>query len=186
MSLKLENENLSEKLEFWLEHADHFQKITVSFIHKEIFRTFAGLSASFECLYKKGMTRCEDDNLHSRMKYAINITIFRWHILPFIVGVGLILSGNVWLLLVLLIGWIFSFMLIPVSKVEFLLAITSGWFYGGLIFSYFSSNSNLWYYTIRIMGVVFMFIVWMIINVIFLFPYLRYHSGYDKYKSSHY
>jgi len=177
--------NLNEKLKLWLEQTGNFQKITVSIIHKAIIRTWASLSAGRDSLYQEGMTRCEVDNFQNRIMYAMNIIIFRWHILPFIVGVGLILSGSLWPLLVLPIAWILSIMpFFPFSTVGLLIAIVSGWIYGGLIFSYFSSTSNLWYYISRIMGVSFMFLVWLIIFVIFLFPYLRYLYGYGKYKSS--
>lgn len=138
-------DNLNEKLELWLEQAGEFQKIAVSIIHKKIIRTFASLSTGRDYLYQEvGTERCESDNDHNRIMNAMNIIIFRWCILPFIVGVGLILSGNLWLILVLPIAWILSFaVFFPFATVEFLLVIVSGWVYGGLILSYFSSTCTV-------------------------------------------
>lgn len=156
---------LNEKLKLWLEQAGHFQKITVSIIHKEIMRTWAGLSAGRDGLYKNGFPRCEQGgNFLDRTMHSIYMVIFRWHILPFIVGVGLILSGNLWLILLLPIAWILSCMpFFPFFIVMYLLIIVTGWIYGGLIFSYFSSTSKLWYYASCALGVVFTFIAYIII-----------------------
>jgi len=142
--------NLNKKLKMWLEQASNFQKITVSIIHKAIIREWASLSAG------------RDDYLRS-----MHIITFRWHVLPFIVGVGLILSGSLWLILILPAAWILSFVpFFPYFIVMYLLVIVSGWIYGGLIFSYFSFTSKLWYYASRAMGVLFMFIACTIIVAI--------------------
>jgi len=102
-----------------------------------------------------------------RLRGLMYATVFQWHILPFIVGVGLILSGSLWLVLILPAAWILSFApFFPYFIVMYLLVIVSGWVYGGLIFSYFSSTSKLWYYASRAMGVLFMFISCTIIMAI--------------------
>ena len=98
--------------------------------------------------------------------YAIHTTIFQWHILPFIVGVGLILSGSLWLILVLPVAWILSILPGISFIVKYLLFIVSGWVYGGLIFSYFDSTSQLWYWASRVLGVVFMNMAYAIIMVL--------------------
>ncbi|MBA7660787.1 hypothetical protein ES703_68793 [subsurface metagenome] len=159
-------DNLNEKLKLWLEQAGHFQKIPVSIMHKAIIRACFSLSAGRDYIRQMGAPRCDQlDNFLGRVMYSMYIITFRWYILPFIVAVGLILSGSLWVILVLPIAWILS---VPpfFSFFMYLLVIVSGWVYGGLIFSYFSSTSKLWYYTSRAMGVVFMFIACTIIMAI--------------------
>jgi len=43
-----------------------------------------------------------------RMRGLMYATVFQWHILPFIVGVGLITSGKLLVIIVLPIAWILS------------------------------------------------------------------------------
>jgi len=165
-------DNLNEKLKLWLEQAGNFQKITVPIIGRAIIRTWAGLSAGRDGLYKNGFPRCEEgDNFLDRTMYSIYMVMFRWHILPFIVGVGLILSGNLWLILLLPIAWILSCVpFFPYVIVMYLLVIVTGWIYGGLAFSYFSSTSKLWYWACRAMGSLFMVIAYIIIMTIIGLP----------------
>ncbi|MGD2095745.1 MAG: hypothetical protein PVH77_12130, partial [Phycisphaerales bacterium] len=134
----------SENLEFWLERTlEEVQKrMAGSIIHREIFRTFRGLSISRDYIYQNlEMESCEEfDNFHSRITDAIRITTYRWCILPFIVGGGLILSGSLWWILVLPIAWIVTFDKFCRFAVHVLLLV--GWLYGGLIFSYSPSTSK--------------------------------------------
>lgn len=151
-------DNLNEKLKLWLEQTGNFQKITVSIIHKAIIRAWASLSAGRDYIRQMGGPRCDQlDNFHNRIMYSMYIITFRWHILPFIVGVGLILSGSLWLILVLPVAWILS--VAPFfSIVMFLLVIVSGWVYGGLVYNRFYSGSGLWYYVSSGVGVLCMFL----------------------------
>ena len=165
----------SEKLEFWLERTlEEVQKqMAGSIIHREIFRTFRGLSISRDSLYQNlGTERCESDIFQSRIIDAIRITIFRWCNIPFIVGGGLILSGSLWWILLLPIAWIVTFSpFCQVNIYAFLMAAVSGWLYGGLIFSYLPSTSKLWYGASHAMGVVFMFTALLVIEIILWFPH---------------
>jgi hypothetical protein len=149
-------DNLHEKFEMWLEQAGSFQKITVSIIYKVIIKTFCSISA--------GSDRA--DYFKNRIIYSMYMTILRWYILPFIVGIGLILSGSLWMILVLPVAWILSTVpFFPFFIVTGLIVII-GWIYGGLIFSYFSSTSKFWHYISCAMGVVFLVISCIIIEVI--------------------
>ncbi|MBW8039265.1 MAG: hypothetical protein FVQ85_04630 [Planctomycetes bacterium] len=151
-------DNLNEKLKLWLEKAGDFQKITVSIMHKTIIRKWDALSAGRDYIRQMGAPRCDKlDNFHNQIVYAMYTIIFRWHILPFIIGVGLILSGSLWLILVLAVAWILS---VPpfFFIVEFLLVIVSGWVYGGLVYNRFYSGSGLWYYVSSGVGVLCMFL----------------------------
>jgi hypothetical protein len=162
-------DNLDEKLKLWLEKAGNFQKLTVPIIYRSIIRTWDALSAGRDGLLKEvGQAKDEQiDNFNNRVSYSMYIITFRWHILPFIVGVGLILSGNLWLVLLLPIAWILSIApFFPFFIVMWLLVIVSGWIYGGLLFSYFDSTSKLWYWASCAIGVLFMFLACTIIMAI--------------------
>ena len=43
-----------------------------------------------------------------RLRGLMYATVFQWHILPFIVGMGLVISGNLWVLLTIPVVWILS------------------------------------------------------------------------------
>lgn len=166
-------DNLNEKLEFWFEQAMKFPNIAVSIIHAEIFRAFKGLSAGRKVYYQGlEMESLETDNLYNRIIHAMRLTIFRWRVVPFIVGIGLILSGSLWWILLLPIAWMVTFYpFCQVGPCAFLLAIVSGWIYGGLIFSHLSSTSKLWYCASHAIGIVFVVMVLVILELILWFPY---------------
>lgn len=103
-----------------------------------------------------------------RMRGLMYATVFQWHVLPFIVGLGLIFSGNLMVILVLPIAWILS-TFFP-KFFMFVFPLITGWFNGGLVYSYFYTDSKLWYYASSAMGVLFMFIVCTIITAIVTTP----------------
>ena len=113
------------------------KELSVSVIHREILRTFKGLSIGRGFLRQElPKESFEFDTLRNRIIDAVQITIFRWCDLNFFVGLGLILSGSLWWIVVLAIAWIVTFG--PFCQVGFyrcLMATIGGWFYGGLIFS---------------------------------------------------
>jgi hypothetical protein len=171
-------DNLHEKLKMWLEQSGNFQKITVSILYKEIIRACRAINAGRDSIRqseewaKMGEPRCEQaDNFPNRTMYAMYTIIFRWHILPFIVGVGLILSESLWLILVLPVAWILSIApFFPFFIAMYLLFIVSGWVYGGLVYSRFFSGSRIWYYVSSGVGVLCMFLVYIVIIAIMAMP----------------
>ena len=71
----------------------------------------------------------------SRRGGLVYATVFQWHILPFIVGIGLIISGSLWVILVLPVAWILS-IFFP-NFFMFVFPLVTGWVHGGLIYSRF-------------------------------------------------
>jgi hypothetical protein len=163
------------KLLFWREKAlgEVEEQFAGSIIHREIFRTFRGLSISRDVLGRElGTERFEFDNSRNRIIDAVRITIFRWCNLPFFVGLGLILSGSLWWILVLPIAWIVTFKpFCQVGIYTILMVTVGGWLNGNLIFSYFPSTSKLSYVASHAMGVVFMFMALLVIEIILWFPH---------------
>lgn len=159
---------------FWREKTlgEVEEQFAGSIIHREIIRTFRGLSISRDFLGRDLKTeRFEFDNSQNRIIDAIQITIFRCCDLPFFVGLGLILSGSLWWILVLPIAWIATFG--PFCQVRFYLCLmitVGGWLYGGLILSYFPYTSKLWYGVSHAMGVLFLFMALLLIEIILWFP----------------
>lgn len=103
-----------------------------------------------------------------RMRGLMYATVFQWHILPFIVGVGLIISGNLLVILVLPVVWVLS-IFFP-KFFMFVFPLITGWVNGGLVYSYFYSGSKLWYYVSSGIGVLCMFLVCTIITAIVCAP----------------
>ena len=95
-------------------------------------------------------------------------TVFQWHILPFIVGVGLIASGNLLVILVLPVAWILS-IFFP-NFFMFVFPLVTGWVNGGLVYSCFYPNSKLWYYVSCGVGVLVMFLLCTIVTAIVTAP----------------
>ena len=95
-------------------------------------------------------------------------TVFQWHVLPFIVGVGLIISGSIWFVFVLPGAWVLSRMF-P-NFFMFVFPLVTGWVYGGLIYSSLGGNSKVSYYLSSVTGVVFMFLVCTVVTAIVVGP----------------
>lgn len=95
-------------------------------------------------------------------------TVFQWHILPFIVGVGLIASGKILVILVLPVAWILS-IFFP-TFFMFVFPSVTGWVNGGLVYSRFYSDSKLLYYVSSGIGVLCMFLLCTIVTAIVTAP----------------
>ncbi len=104
--------------------------------------------------------------------YFVCILIVRFIIIPFLIGVGLFLSCSLWLILVLSLVWVLSFVpLLPFYLISLYPLLTvCGWVYGGLVYSRFFSISGEWYYISSGVGVLCMFLVYIISNVIITMP----------------
>jgi hypothetical protein len=150
------------------------KELSGSVIHREILRAFKGLSAGRGFLRQElPKERFEFDTSRNRIIDAVQITIFRWCDLTFFVGLGLILSGSLWWIVVLAMAWIVTFG--PFCQVGFyrcLMATIGGWFYGGSIFSYFPYNSKLWYGASHAIGILFMFMALLLIEIILWYPHV--------------
>lgn len=103
-----------------------------------------------------------------KMRGLMYATVFQWHILPFIVGVGLIASGKLLVILVLPVAWILS-IFFP-KFFMFVFPLVTGWVNGGLVYSCFYSDSKLWYYASSGIGVLCMFLLCTIVTAIVTTP----------------
>ena len=103
-----------------------------------------------------------------RMRGLMYATVFQWHILPFIVGIGLIASGNLLVILVFPVAWILS-IFFP-RFFMFVFPLITGWVNGGLVYSCLYANSKLWYYLSSAIGVLAMFLVCTIVTAIVTTP----------------
>jgi hypothetical protein len=103
-----------------------------------------------------------------RMRGLMYATVFQWHILPFIVGVGLIASGKILVILVLPVAWILS-IFFP-TFFMFVFPLVTGWVNGGLVYSRFYSDSKLLYYLSSGIGVLCMFLLCTIVTAIVTAP----------------
>lgn len=103
-----------------------------------------------------------------RMRGLMYATVFQWHILPFIVGVGLIASGKILVILVLPVAWILS-IFFP-TFFMFVFPSVTGWVNGGLVYSRFYSDSKLLYYVSSGIGVLCMFLLCTIVTAIVTAP----------------
>ena len=83
-------------------------------------------------------------------------TVFQYHVLPFIVGVLLILSGNLLILIIFPIAWVLS-RFYP-TFFMFVFPLMFGGVFGSKIFTDFFPNSKIWFYGGGVIGVLFMFI----------------------------
>lgn len=96
-------------------------------------------------------------------------TVFQWHILPFIIGTGLIISGSLWVILAMPVAWILS-IFFP-NFFMFVFPLITGWVYGGLVYTFFNSGSKLWYYVSCGVGTLATFLVCTIVTAIVAGPY---------------
>lgn len=96
-------------------------------------------------------------------------TVFQWHILPFIIGIGLIISGSLWVILAMPVAWILS-IFFP-NFFMFVFPLIIGWIYGGLVHPFFNSGSKLCYYVSCGVGTLAMFLVCTIVTAIVAGPY---------------
>ena len=103
-----------------------------------------------------------------QMQGLMYATVFQWHILPFIIGVGLIASGKLLLILVLPVAWILS-IFFP-KFFMFVFPLVTGWVNGGLVYSCFYSDSKVWYYVSCGIGVLAIFLVCTIVTAIVTAP----------------
>jgi hypothetical protein len=102
----------------------------------------------------------------SWMRGVMPSTLFLFHILPFILGMGLVISGSLWVMLTLLVvpvAWILS-MFFPKPKFFILIfPLPFGWVYGNVFFSYLYPNSTVWHHIGGIIGIISMFILCKIV-----------------------
>jgi len=104
-----------------------------------------------------------------RKEGLLYATVFQWHILPFIVGMGLIISGSLWVILVLPVAWILS-IFFP-NFFMFVFPLVTGWVQGGLVYSCFHSGSKLWYFLSSVIGVLCMFLICTVVTAIVAGPH---------------
>ena len=83
-------------------------------------------------------------------------TVFQYQILPFIVGVGLIVFGNLLILIIFPIAWVLS-RLYP-TFFMFAFPTICGGVFGSEIFTDFFPNSKIWFYGGGAIGILFMFV----------------------------
>ena len=91
-----------------------------------------------------------------RLRGLMYATVFQWHILPFIVGMGLVISGSLWVILALPTVWILS-IFFP-NFFMFVFPLVIGWCYGNTLSLYLYPNSKVWHYAGGGIGVISMFI----------------------------
>jgi len=96
-------------------------------------------------------------------------TIFQWHILPFIIGTGLLASGNSLVILALPVAWILS-IFFP-NFFMFVFPLVTGWINGGLVCSYFYQDPKLLYYVYSAVGTLVTFLVCTVITAIVAGPF---------------
>lgn len=161
-------------LKFWKEKTleETEEQFAGSIIRREMYRTFRGLCVGRDYVRQElGTERFEFDNSQNRFKNAVRITLFRWCDLPFFVGLGLILSGSLWWILVLPIAWMLTFNpFCQVGIYSILMVTVGGWLYGSIIFSYFHSTSKIWFVACHAIGIMFMFVALCVTWFILLFP----------------
>jgi len=101
----------------------------------------------------------------------MHATVFQYHILPFIVGVGLCLSGNLWHIPIGVAAWVLSIRFQSFFLHIFPLAV--GWAYGSIIFSRMYPNSKFWSFAGGIIGIGAMFVICSIVVAIVTSPSKR-------------
>ena len=98
----------------------------------------------------------------------LHSTIFQFCILPFIVGVGLVISGNPLVLLVLPVCAVIAIFF--QRFMAFIFPLCAGWAYGGLAYEAVSGGSKLRYYVSCVLGVLAMFVVCTLVFAIVTTP----------------
>jgi len=89
---------------------------------------------------------------HGSVMYA---TVFQYHVLPLVVGIGLLISGNLWHLPIAVVAWVLSIRFSWFFLHIFPLA--AGWAYGSIIFPGMYPNSRWWPWAGGFIGLVGMF-----------------------------
>ena len=100
---------------------------------------------------------------HGSVMYA---TVFQYHVLPLIVGIGLLISGNLWHLPIAIVAWVLS-----IRFPWFFLHIfpsSAGWAYGSIIFTNVFPNSRWWGLGGGLIGLVGMFAICSVIVAVIM------------------
>jgi hypothetical protein len=93
-----------------------------------------------------------------RLMYA---TVFQYNVLPFLTGLGLIISGNLWHIPVAIAAWFLAIRFQWFFSHIYPLAV--GWAYGAVLFTRLYPNSKAWQYGGGIIGLVAIFILCSIV-----------------------
>jgi len=95
-------------------------------------------------------------------------TVFQFNILPFIVGVALILSGKLLVLIAVPILWLLA---IPFyGFFLYIFPLVMGWVFGTMFLSEVVPHTRGWYYGSGAIGVVSMFVVCTLVLAIIGIP----------------
>jgi len=98
----------------------------------------------------------------------LHATIFQYNILPFIIGIALVISGKLTVLIAVPVLW---FLAIPFSGFFlFFFPLIMGWIFGTMICSEVIPNSRGWYYGGGGIGVLVMFVVCTVVVAIITTP----------------
>ena len=85
---------------------------------------------------------------------VMQATVFQFNILPFIVGISLIITGSLWWLVVGVVVWILA---VPFSQfLTYLFPLIVGWLLGTFVFSGMYPYSKFWYWGGGIIGLLIM------------------------------
>ncbi len=98
---------------------------------------------------------------HGSVMYA---TVFQYHILPLVVGIGLLISGNFWHLPIAIVAWVLSIRF-PWFFLH-IFPLAAGWAYGSIILSNVFPDSRLWELGGGLIGLVGMFAICSVIVAI--------------------
>jgi len=91
---------------------------------------------------------------HGSVMYA---TVFQYHVLPLVVGIGLLISGNLWHLPIAIVAWLLSIRFSWFFLHIFPLA--AGWAYGSIFVSGMFPDSTCWRLGGGLIGLVGMFTI---------------------------
>ena len=101
-------------------------------------------------------------------RQVMRATVFQYNILPVIVAISLLVSGNLWFLVMLPVAWVLS---IPFSSFFlFFFPLPIGWVLGARVFSDIYPDSSGWYWGGGVIGVVTMEIICSIVTGIITPP----------------
>jgi hypothetical protein len=90
-----------------------------------------------------------------RQGKVMNATVFQYNVLPFLTGLGLIISGNLWLIPIAIVAWLLS---IPFQWFFlYIFPLAVGWAYGSVLFARLYPNSKAWQYGGGAIGLVTIF-----------------------------
>lgn len=102
---------------------------------------------------------------HGSVMYA---TVFQYHILPLVVGIGLLISGNLWHLPIGVVAWILSIRF-PWFFLH-IFPLCAGWAYGFIAFSQIFPGSRWWSLGGGLIGLAAMFAICSIVVAIITAP----------------